>query len=307
MNELEKYKDFEREFEAAWENSSSEPLNLLNNEKIKANILSGINNEDGTIKFAKSVIFKRKVIAYTSIAATILLCFLAGLYFASVPKIVPTNATVSYNEFKTGNKSKQFTLPDQTIVALKPNSTLKFSNNYLKNRFVSLIGNAFFMVTKNTLNPFVVDTKNAQVKVLGTSFNVNTITDDPNVLLNVEVISGIVKVTNKDNLNDAVILKKSDRAILYNHTLKLEKVLKKVAEEHPEKENVVFKEISFTTIVQELKRIYHVDFHIEGEASNVKYSGYFNQLNLNQALIKLGKTYHFHFIIKSNQVYITFY
>ncbi|NPA37001.1 MAG: FecR family protein [Chlorobi bacterium] len=73
-----------------------------------------------------------------------------------------------------GEKSK-IILPDSSIVWLNSDSKLSYSN-FGENgaRRVSIEGEAFFEVTKNVSLPFIVTTKDYNVKVLGTKFNVRS-------------------------------------------------------------------------------------------------------------------------------------
>ena len=69
------------------------------------------------------------------------------------------------------------TLADGTNVWLNSDSKLKFPLHFVGNqRAVYLEGEAFFEVTSDSLKPFVVKTAEANVKVLGTSFNVMNFT-----------------------------------------------------------------------------------------------------------------------------------
>ena len=68
-------------------------------------------------------------------------------------------------------------------------------------------GEAFFDVTKNT-KPFIIQTNHADMRVLGTSFNVKSDTDDTQVT----VKSGKVQVTDKAKTQKA-ILQKGQKAI----------------------------------------------------------------------------------------------
>ncbi len=78
------------------------------------------------------------------------------------------------------------TLPDGTLVTLNTNSSLiypeKFSTN---NREVVLQGEAFFKVEHDPDQPFIVKTKEAGIKVLGTAFDVKAYPDESvNVIVN---------------------------------------------------------------------------------------------------------------------------
>ncbi|MES2619253.1 MAG: FecR domain-containing protein [Bacteroidota bacterium] len=67
-------------------------------------------------------------------------------------------------------------LADGTIVALNAESTLKFPSSFSKTikRRVELSGEAYFEVAKDKNHPFIVASKDQEVTVLGTHFNVNS-------------------------------------------------------------------------------------------------------------------------------------
>ena len=66
-------------------------------------------------------------------------------------------------------------LSDGTEVLLNSDSRLSYPTVFKgKERVVSLEGEAYFNVTKNTEHPFIVKSGNVQVRVLGTEFNVRS-------------------------------------------------------------------------------------------------------------------------------------
>lgn len=66
-------------------------------------------------------------------------------------------------------------LSDGTTVFLNSDSELRYPVNFgATSREVELKGEAFFEVTKDAQRPFVVKAEQVYVKVLGTSFNINT-------------------------------------------------------------------------------------------------------------------------------------
>lgn len=82
---------------------------------------------------------------------------------------------------------------DNSVIALKKDSKLVYSETYNKNnRKVRLEGQGFFDVQPNKELPFVVETENLTVTVLGTSFAVKDDLNDS--LLQVSVKTGTVKV-----------------------------------------------------------------------------------------------------------------
>jgi len=80
---------------------------------------------------------------------------------------------VSYAEIQCpmGVRTK-FQLPDGSTGFLNSGSRLKYPVSFSNERKVELVGEAFFDVVHNTKLPFHVNTKNLDIKVLGTTFNV---------------------------------------------------------------------------------------------------------------------------------------
>ena len=99
----------------------------------------------------------------------LMLSFLAYFYFQSKPSVVP----VSFAEIQCpmGVRTK-FQLPDGSTGFLNSGSSLKYPVQFVRERKVELIGEAFFDVVHNAEMPFHVNTKNLDIKVLGTTFNV---------------------------------------------------------------------------------------------------------------------------------------
>lgn len=80
-----------------------------------------------------------------------------------------------------GQKS-QIVLADGTKVWLNSDTKIKYPGNFSKNqRDVYLDGEAFFEVTKNAHQPFIVHTSGVNVKVLGTKFNVKAYSDEDQI------------------------------------------------------------------------------------------------------------------------------
>ncbi len=70
------------------------------------------------------------------------------------------------------NTKTRFFLPDGTNGWLQANSFIRFAYGDKNQREVTLNGEAFFDVSKNENQPFIVNTSAFKVKVLGTRFNV---------------------------------------------------------------------------------------------------------------------------------------
>ena len=76
-------------------------------------------------------------------------------------------------------KTSEILLPDGTKVYLNAGSQFIYPENFTdKNREVFLIGEAFFEVKHDNEHPFIVQTPDINIKVLGTKFNVSAYPSD---------------------------------------------------------------------------------------------------------------------------------
>lgn len=99
--------------------------------------------------------------------------------------------------FSTGTgELKRILLTDSTEVTLNANSSLTVLPNYgKKQRLLKLVGEAYFSVHKDRIRPFIVHTSDLDIKVLGTSFNLQAYENLKNI--KVSVNTGRVQVSDK--------------------------------------------------------------------------------------------------------------
>lgn len=84
-------------------------------------------------------------------------------------------------------------LPDGTMVWLNASSSISYPTAFEgKTREVTMTGEAYFEVSKNPVKPFIVKTFRDEIKVTGTSFNVNSYTDEADI--KTSLLEGIVEV-----------------------------------------------------------------------------------------------------------------
>ncbi len=77
--------------------------------------------------------------------------------------------------YATTNTKQSANLPDQSIVTLDKGTTLDIiSDDFGKDRALSLSGRAFFDVAKDKQHPFTVSLHQGKITVLGTQFSINT-------------------------------------------------------------------------------------------------------------------------------------
>ena len=114
-------------------------------------------------------------------------------------------STVSYAEIQCplGVRTK-FQLPDGSTGFLNSGSRLKYPVVFTNERTVELTGEAFFDVVHNNEVPFHVNTKNLDIKVLGTTFNVTA--NECEKTEEIVLQSGQVNVMSKSGEQLAIIL-----------------------------------------------------------------------------------------------------
>lgn len=88
-------------------------------------------------------------------------------------------ATDTYVIHTPNGGTYQITLPDGTHVWLNAASTLTYPRRFSDTeRRVTLMGEAYFSVTKDADKPFIINSRDQRIEVVGTEFNVNAYTDE---------------------------------------------------------------------------------------------------------------------------------
>ncbi|MCI6212889.1 FecR family protein [Bacteroides heparinolyticus] len=132
---------------------------------------------------------------------------------------IPSTKTLpppSYCHIKVPvNSRTELLLPDSTIVCLNGGTELTYDTHFAvyNERNVTLKGEAYFKVRKNAEKPFIVRTDGLYVKVLGTTFNVSSYADRPDI--SVSLVEGSVQVFPEANANNTVVLAPDEQAV-YN-------------------------------------------------------------------------------------------
>lgn len=110
---------------------------------------------------------------YLALAASMLLLVVAGYFLFFFPSDAE-NGGKTIQQFSSNAKVNfPASLPDGSEISLNANTELALLEGFdQKERKVRLKGEAFFDVARNPQKPFIIDAGKAQVKVLGTSFNV---------------------------------------------------------------------------------------------------------------------------------------
>ena len=119
---------------------------------------------------------------------------------------------IQYNTLSTPYGGQyRIKLPDGSRVWLNAASSIRYPTAFMgKTRTVTIKGEAYFEVQKNTAQPFVVQTEKMEVEVLGTHFNVNSYEDEP--VTRATLVEGSVRVKTAGASKDGATLKPGEQA-----------------------------------------------------------------------------------------------
>lgn len=168
-----------------------------------------------------------------------------------------------YNTLKIPYGRKfEVQLSDGTIIHLNSGTSLRYPVQFVKNqnRQVFLTGEAFFEVSKDKKHPFTVNTKEVNVEVLGTKFNVDTYTD--NISNDIVLVEGKVSLykDHKTSQNQVFLTPGLKGSTLKGqHSITTEQVNTDYYTAWVTG-SLVFKNTSFDNIIKKLERQYNVTF-----------------------------------------------
>lgn len=222
-----------------------------------------------------------------------------GLGFASyhiyTDKLAPYQSISS----ELNESGKSITLADGSIVTLNGKSKLVYERSFTGNtRQVKLTGEAFFTIAKNPAKPFIISVGNAEVKVLGTSFNVNASNKHVEVL----VETGKVQFSLAKEPNNKIILEKGDFGILQDDLL--EKIIQRDENYLSWKTQLmVFKAMSLQDVAKVINRTYQVNIEFNDTAiQNLPITTSFNQTPLTDVLENLCRPHNLTYEKNGHQI-----
>lgn len=190
--EAEKLEDFTSVWESAGTNFS---YSSANSDQAWLNLQKEISKSDKKLKIS---IFKSRVFKYAAMIVMVMGIGMATFEFFQKPEkqlVALSQMTVVETEVHPLN-IKIITLPDGSTVKMNASTRIEYPEHFAADvRRVKLSGEAFFQVTRDPSHPFIIDTQNASVEVLGTSFNVSAYPQAGVVVVNVE--TGKVKLTQR--------------------------------------------------------------------------------------------------------------
>lgn len=193
------------------------------------------------------------------------------------------------------------TLPDKSKVWLNAASSLTYSANLTERgkRRVKLEGEGYFEIAKDKNHPFVVESGNQEVEVLGTHFNVNAYRDEK--VYRTTLLEGSVKVSGHGEMK---ILVPGHQALNSGGHIKLSKVDTELAVAW-KSNNFIFDRLDIKEIMRNIERWYNVEVIYKEEIPSGTFWGSVSRFeNISKVLIPLEATGNVHFEIEGRKIYV---
>lgn len=202
-------------------------------------------------------------------------------------------------------EQKRLVLPDSSEVWLNAGSTITYPETFTKeNRVVTLDGEAYFSVRKDDAKPFIVETSQLSVKVLGTKFNVKAYANDANITTT--LTSGKVEVSTQSRPPQT--LKPNERLTYDKSTSDIEiSTVDTVDTNSWVKGKIIFTNATAEEIFRTLERRYDtvIDHSADFSAPRRYTVKFLKDENLDEMLNILGDIIGFSYRQSGNKIIIT--
>ena len=183
---------------------------------------------------------------------------------------------------RTG-ETKVFYLPDSSRVMLSGDSRLTYNAQFGKtNRELSLRGEAFFQVKRDTSKPFIVETSLIQVEVLGTSFKVIA----QKLQAEVAVEKGRVKVTTQDKKQESIL----ETGMSVKYGKKDGKLMISTKEDKGEQQILKFDNSPLSEVIETLNEYYDSHVTLPADYATLRITVVFKEVSLEEAIEIINRT-----------------
>ncbi len=169
---------------------------------------------------------------------------------------------VKYIDIIASQNIIQDSLPDGTVVSVNANSKLTYPDKFKgTKREVVLEGEAYFDVAHDKTRPFIIQTGDAHIKVLGTSFNVNAYKENNEVEVFVKegkVLLYGINLTSGDT--NSVVLTAGEKGIFDKLTQKVRKIKENgINDLYWKTKTLIFSKTELSMVIETLRKFYGVD------------------------------------------------
>ena len=170
-----------------------------------------------------------------------------------------------YKTLATMDQPEELVLPDGSTVTMNHFSSLKYPRKFSGDiRRIEMEGEGFFEVESDQDHPFVINTRDVDIKVLGTSFNVNAYSE--NTAVEVTVKTGQVAVTRHGEVPSTIILKPGSRGV-YKKTEETLEIAQEIDKNYLswKTKSFVFEDQTLLDVSNQLNNVYQAEIIIDSD------------------------------------------
>lgn len=193
------------------------------------------------------------------------------------------------------------TLPDGSKVRLNAGSSISYPNHFDgSTRKVLLTGEAYFQVVKNKKVPMVVSAGNVNLKVYGTSFNVNAFPSEE--FVRVTLVAGSVSLSSPSGTfkgKKEFFIEPGQTVTFFDDSKKLTVQKEDTFFYTAWKDGIlVFRNNTFATVLKQLSRKFNVDIELKDQnLASIPMDARFRDENVNEILrlLALGTPFRYYY------------
>lgn len=255
--ESEANRDYFESFKSVWELTSF-PMPELETIDVDA-ALDAVNlridEEESHETLTVEMPWLRRNFKYvSSVAAAVVVALFIGFL------VVKPNSTVTLAS-ADWNTAEPYLMPDETSITFCGDSKITYPKRFGRNgRSMHFEGKAYFDVTKDEAQPFVIHCDGMDVEVLGTAFLLNA--DKENGRYTVDLYSGKVRMTALDKKGHElsfVEIEPTERGVFDTEGLKVMSYAEVKSEELAKEHVLDFNDVSLSVIVETLQYVFNIE------------------------------------------------
>lgn len=246
---------------------------------------------------------KNRSLRWLSVAASLILIAMIS-FFLIRENEVETFAILSQTKTEAGQQ-KELTLPDGSLVRMNASTTIRFPENFAADkREVYLEGEAYFEVVSDKKRPLIIHGTEANIKVLGTAFNVNAY---PGKGMEVAVRTGKVNMVSHSGNGTDVLMVPMMKKGISNKVAGIWQVEAAGEQDFDWLDGkLIFDEKPLGEVVQELSRWYGVEVVLEDEKlAACRISSTFYRNSIEEVLETLSLIVDLHFVLQDGRFVIS--
>jgi transmembrane sensor len=192
------------------------------------------------------------------------------------------NKTNNFILITTNDSILQYKFKDGSKVWLNRHSKIRFSSNFIKNRNVFLIGEAYFEVAHDKQHPFKVFSGKSTTTVVGTKFNIRSWISENQV----EITVSDGKVLFGNESGNRIYLLKGETGILTKNNATIKTIYNKTDNKESWRTlDFYFENQTLEKILNQLSEVYNFHFNIaDASLKSGKLTAKFHQRPLSEIM-----------------------